>query len=689
MTSNLEVPETEERETEQLWKLVDCRCPTKSTGLSASQECDEEACAVHLDSSSSGGTEAEAKCDEEEESIWDKMEKELLTAKDNDPLIPSHSQINSAWQQGWTTWSTLLSAAESLLPNEWPVACLDPSIMLHSIPPLPPRIPSDKLAGQPTWRVSHIDHPSKEVNGAKRNMCLGISKPIPCRISQQPESFHYGKTIGTPSTDVGSTPKALSVLVLCWSYILSARLLELQGRRVHFSEHHLQPTITPNPGRSQELTVHLPPSTSPGLVRWLCAVLAPAPGWTTDTASNFPPWASFCSGPALFVIQYAHVISFRNSKAPTSLEALAYLAEFIDLYELGPEPPWDSSTPQQHKPIAPYTAGFLAALALPFYDIDDLEPQLPAVSLKGPRPLTTTPRPTADTRQAIEQYYNDLPYYMTLSLNPRAVGSMVWSIFWQPGIPCNLVSPWLGSILEAIKPLLEARDLSGLAKVFLLRRPKVSLLWLGIFLLGDPTMLDRIERYLTQLEERRFYGSLAAPDSTVASWTGSPQSFWDEEEESTMAEKWSEVPRANVLRRRQILRIQDDRWHLFSWEPFGPVARKDIEPELLEQFETPYLRQYSHWTWLVPGENVRVECGFREDTGRPAMEPSQNSLELLPSSRPMEFGTIRLAPSRKATLSMLHFSIHDTLNDRSLDIAGIPGLKRDHVWLEEWRGLEG
>ncbi len=678
MTTHFEIPDTKERETEKLWKLVERQNSTE-TGSFTPQE-REEACDVDLDSSSRE-TEAETDYDgsEEEENIWDKMERELLIAKDDDPLIPSQNQINSAWQQGWATWSTLVSAAERLLPNEWPIARLDPSTMLHSVPPLPPRIPREKLAGRPTWRVSHLDHTSKEVDGAKRHLCLRISKPIQCRISHQPDFFHYGKTVGTSSTDVETTPKALSVLTLCWSYILSARLLELQGRRVHVSKHHLQPTINRYPGGPREIIIELPASASPGLVRWLCAVLAPTPGWTTDTASDFPPWASFCSGPALFVIHSAQVVSFRNSRAPSSFEAMEYLVEFIDLYELGPEQPWDNA---RQKLIAPCTAGFLAALALPFYNMNDLEPQLPVASLERP----TTSRPKVSTRRDIEQYYNDLLYYMTLSLNPRAVGSMVWSIFWQPGIQCNLVSPWLGSILKVIKPLLQARDLSGLAKVFMLRRPKISFMWLGIFLLGDPTMLDRIERYLTQLEERRFHGSLAVPDSTVASWTGSPQSFWDEEE-STTVKNWSEVSRADVLRRRQILRLQDDRWRLFSWEPFGPIARKNIEPELLEQFETPYLRQYSHWTWLFTDENARVERGFRKDTGRPT-ELIQDNLELLPSSKLIEPGTSRLAPSKKATLSMLHHSIQDSLNDRSLDIAGIPGLEKDHVWLEGWRGLE-
>ncbi|KAI3326646.1 hypothetical protein HD806DRAFT_487786 [Xylariaceae sp. AK1471] len=679
MATSPEIPDTEEEAIQELWKLVERETTTETGSFTPHERYDE----AHNQSieSSSGQTKAVTECNEseEEENVWEKMEKELLIAKDDDPLIPSEDHMKSAWSQGWTTWSTLVSAAERLPPNHWPIGLLDPSIMLNNIPPLPPNVPSDKLTGRPTWRVSHIGYKSKEVIGAERQLSLKVSKPIQCQISYESDFFHYGKVVGTSSTGIETVPKALSILTMCWSYILSVRLLELQGRLVRFSGHHLQPTSNRHQCGPGELVLHLPASTSPGLVRWLCAVLAPTLGWTTDTARDFPPWASFCSGNTQFVISTARAISFANSTTPSSQEAMEYLIEFVGLYRLGPE---QSGGNDLQRPLAPYMAGLLAALALPFYEMNGLKPQLPACCLERP----ITPGLTPSMRRDMEQYYNDMLYYMTLSIDPVAVGSMVWSIFWQPGIECNLVGPWLSSILSVIQPLITARDLDRLAKVFMLRRPRISLMWLGIFLLGDPVVLDRIERYLSQLEERRFHGSLARPDSTVASWTGSRQSFWDEEE-STMAENWNEVSRAAVLRRRHNLRLQDDRWCLFSWEPFGLIARRDIEPELLEQFEAPYLRQYVHWTWLVTDENARIQRGFREDTGR-FVENIQNDLELSSSREPSKPGTSRLAPSKKATLSMLHHSIQDSLNDRSLDIACIPKLKKDHAWLEGWRGLE-
>jgi len=60
-------------------------------------------------------------------------------------------------------------------------------------------------------------------------------------------------------------------------------------------------------------------------------------------------------------------------------------------------------------------------------------------------------------------------------------------------------------------------------KVFACRRPRIASWWLGIFLLGDFTILDQITRYLETLEERGVdFGSTALPDTIVAVWTGSP-----------------------------------------------------------------------------------------------------------------------------------------------------------------------
>jgi hypothetical protein len=90
---------------------------------------------------------------------------------------------------------------------------------------------------------------------------------------------------------------------------------------------------------------------------------------------------------------------------------------------------------------------------------------------------------------------------MALSVDPIPLSSAVWSIFWEPVINCNLVSAWLGSIYHTVDPILKAGDLEMLAKVFVLYRPRLAPIWLGIALLGCLEFLTMIESYLTTLEE--------------------------------------------------------------------------------------------------------------------------------------------------------------------------------------------
>ncbi|KAL2016378.1 hypothetical protein VTK56DRAFT_3800 [Thermocarpiscus australiensis] len=147
---------------------------------------------------------------------------------------------------------------------------------------------------------------------------------------------------------------------------------------------------------------------------------------------------------------------------------------------------------------------------------------------------------------------------MALSMHPASVGFIIWSIFWQPNIPCNLVSPWLSSILSVIKPILDSGDLHKLSKVFALRRPRVALRWLGIFLLGDVAIIDRITRYLSTLEERWGFGSTALPDPSVVAWTGSPQSFLDDDSACPYQDPEEPVSTADLLRHRYNFRLQDE-----------------------------------------------------------------------------------------------------------------------------------
>ena len=651
MECSPQIPDADEEAVQSLWALVNAEAPKilvvtlpSSRGVPLSNE-----------------SQTASSDDAAQEDTEDFYDNPFLVGRDNDPIIPSTAQIKSIWNQGIATWTSFVQAAEPLPLNRWPSGVSEPSSLLHDIPKLPLELPRHKLSGQPVWSVSHIEDATREILGATKHFYLSYPEPVLCHISSLPP--------------LGNSPRGLSLLTVCWSYILSVRLLELQKRRIYYSQEYTKPKLRNH--STEKVAIDLPESVSPGICRWLCALLSQKPGWTTDKPRDFPPWTPIFSESALLVIRTTSNLSFDGCTPPSSKEACEYLIQLCHWYGLGPEEPVH---PDGSEAMSPSTAGFLAALMLPFCRIAGLQPQLSAPSLGR----ANVGSHSCCVRREITRQYGDLPYYMTLSLDPPSVGSMLWSIFWQPEVQCNLVSPWLSSILHVIRPIMESKDLLRLGKVFACRRPRVALLWLGIFFLGDPVILDQVQRYLEFHEERPWHGSLSAPDLVVSAWTGSPQSFWDEKEQTPPDSDF--VTRADILRRRHNFRLHEDHWTLFAWQPFGDVARTQLEPELVEYLRRPYFRRYKYWVWLNAQDHT-YQSGFRMDTKRLSREVPDH-LEICPvmeCTSPCEVFTI---PSKQATLSMLHHSVQNMVYDRSLCISAIPRLRQDHEWLQDWRGLE-
>jgi hypothetical protein len=211
-------------------------------------------------------------------------------------------------------------------------------------------------------------------------------------------------------------------------------------------------------------------------------------------------------------------------------EATYFLLELAELFDLGTQP----------------TAAFSAALLLPFHNFQDLTPNLPRPVL----PTYTGAYRENGSSRTVLGYVDDLQYYMTLSISPRCLSSAIWSIFWEPGISCNLASAWLGAIHHTLLPILKDSDLQILAIVFAFRRPRLAPLWLGICICGSSAIAEMIQSYLTTLEESPYSRSLADPDLDIAAWTASPQSFLDEPTSYPYVGSNISVTRADLLRHR-------------------------------------------------------------------------------------------------------------------------------------------
>ncbi|KAJ4322370.1 hypothetical protein N0V84_004841 [Fusarium piperis] len=214
---------------------------------------------------------------------------EKLLACDDDVLIPKQSEVDLVFQRGKDLWSQLVTSARSLPPTSLATGLNDPSIILKDVPALPEVLPKrGMLFGRPLWHVPDTsadrdDDEQKEdfdlqhVHGVRRDFCFSYRSPIKCRVSPEVPICN-GNTSTAPED--GPYPRGLLLLTLCWSYIFSVRLWELQGRQVLYSPFALRPQSNRNVrNRPGIVSIDLGAHASQGLVRWLCALLKPSPGW--------------------------------------------------------------------------------------------------------------------------------------------------------------------------------------------------------------------------------------------------------------------------------------------------------------------------------------------------------------------------------------------------------------------------
>jgi len=626
----------------------------------------------------------------------------ILTGHDNDPLRPTTDQINYTFLRGERVWRDYLTHATSLplclVREGWQA----PYTLLQDIPPLPQDLPRLRfITGQALWHVPRpelaMDKVTDEVTdevvdevpdeacqqetgeaqdkgvwipehvyNSPKEFSLAVEKPVECRVRSR-------------QCNGDEEPNIMAILTLCCAYLFTVRFLEMQRRPIRYSSTRLTPmfldVFKPQPG---DIVICLR-SASRHLIRWLCALLAPGLGWTIR--GPLPPWTAHYDRTTRFVITTDLPFNFMdNERPPSSAEATELLIEFCRLYDFrSPSAHGKSSSGSLPQP----TAGFLAAFMLPFYSELKLQPQLPMPKLVPS--LNTYSKPP----DYLRRYTQDLQYFMTLSISPASVGSVIWSIFWESGLECNLVSAWFGSILEVIRPVIETGNTEMLSNMFSLRRERVGLLWRAIFNLGDLKVLDMIVSYLESHEERQG-GSFAGPDIDVAAWTGSPQSFLDEGFLDTYRGKEAQIPRSDLMRHRFNFRLGYPDFIRFGWQPFGFVEKKEIEPELWPSLELGRPREYQHWVWWLKNKEnqmiANIQPGFRQGKAKnvevDTIHPD-NSEIAVPNGLVCKVGLI---PSFEATWSTLHYGAREASGDRSLEVILIKGI-REHPWFAGSRGI--
>ncbi|KAF5963515.1 hypothetical protein FBULB1_13341 [Fusarium bulbicola] len=612
----------------------------------------------------------------------------LFLDEEDDPLIPSLQDVHCTFLIGKATWEEFLGQAMRLPQGMWPTDALNPFATLVDVPSLPNNLPRRELFGRPCWELprdfgvtecqnTHLQSDETSLQlGRLVKFQLQTNNPIRCDICPD-DALHTCASFVTTNS--------LTVLVMCWSYILSARLLEMQRHKIRYTEYRLQPVV-PNGQKDAAVDINLK-GASGALTRWLCAILNPTMGWQADDDGDLPPWATSFK-PCVRLVLEASDMAADITSAPSSIEAVELLIELCQLFDLGP----DIASISNLEPLLPYKASFLAALAIPFYGFMKLQPLLPKPYLIKPQKRGTF---NSSHAQQIREYFRHLGYFMTLSAHPPFVGSIIWSVFWQPDVNCNLVGPWLTSVLVVLEPIIALNRTEILLKVFLSRRPRIGIWWVALFLLGDPALFNWIRRYTVKAEEKRYYTSLTSPDPIVSAWTGSKQSFVDCDNDSIYLQQADLVSRADLLRCRFDAKLQQECATSLSWRPFGDIKKKQVELEIWPQLETKYTRSYNAFVWYLeesPSKYKKYSSirddGFRKNTGLQMTVP--DNLEMHTSTMPSKersYHAIHMRPSIETTCRMMNFLVEDSRGDRHWEHAGFSVEKEQVRWLHDWEGL--
>ncbi|KAJ5151682.1 hypothetical protein N7492_009977 [Penicillium capsulatum] len=187
-----------------------------------------------------------------------------------------------------------------------------------------------------------------------------------------------------------------------------------------------------------------------------------------------------------------------SHKPLSSKRAFEALAGFARLHGLGSQ-----------FPIALATA-----MTLPAHRFYGSSVRLPLPSAKNGQRFAASIDAIPSTWEILNK---QLPCYITLSCSPETMMSALCGSFWEPDVPCNLVSPWLHPVLHEVVGRTSStvgQNQEILALIGAIRRPHLGALWIGAVASGlGPKIIQKVKT------------GQPPTDPLVYPWTGCPQSF--------------------------------------------------------------------------------------------------------------------------------------------------------------------
>lgn len=513
-------------------------------------------------------------------------------------LEPTQDEIDNALQQSRTYWHGLAQhAMVSYKRDIFPSSSLAPSELLKHVPSIPDNRVADcraplkitpsngvlSLEGQATWVVAE-DGDCGIVGMQKSrtsSLAIGVREPAPLR---------FGNVAFCSRLDHGSYScsqrNMVGVLALGWLYILSAELVDreiVDTATISYTDSRAE-TVSPQDATLDAIDIG---KVDLETARWWSAVLAPGQGWTAVILPDhhgspfLSPWSTTLEAEQRLKIQWSESELSNDvllSTPPSSRQAMEFLNEFCNY----------------HGAQAQLSAALAVAITIPSHRCYGVPVVLPSLSAHSYARYPLLRETTA------EELYDRLPYYMALSCNFHAVISSLCGMFWEPDVPCNLVSLWLHPVLAELPATFASNNSPNYMEILSImcavRRPSLAPLWLGAVLSDLAPMIVDLVR-----------GGTPPLDPIAPAWTGCPQSFMDVADSQSYAlatPSGVKVTRANVWRLLYLPPAIEDDLHYDS-PPFGPW-----EPVGVTTFENSAIRVqlhqgcpchalvYRQWSWI-------------------------------------------------------------------------------------------
>ncbi|KAE8137960.1 hypothetical protein BDV38DRAFT_292574 [Aspergillus pseudotamarii] len=437
----------------------------------------------------------------------------------HDLLRPDHHSATDVLKHSKSTWNALLSSAQS--ETALPHACSNMKALLNKTPSIPkPADAADYLGtdalyieGYASWSVSPVNRscncelPSRKKTGS-RKVYIGGSQPSTCDLSAEYISDWNG-VHPLP----GPMSNYLEVFVLGWSYILSARLIEIRRStikdKVVYTKSKAQWNLH---GRHQTDKSIMDDSYIIDIetddfaeLRWWAAILAEGRGWqatlTREGKEYYPPWDCHLNSSSFRLHHWAQLPASTptiNTEPPSSAQAQDYLFNLA----------------RYHDAFDQLISALAATLTIPLHNWFGASITLP---LPKPENRPISRRNTELTYRNQIPTTAEIPHYMAISCTSGVITSCLFGCFWEPDIPCNLVSQWLNLPMREIFPsLIRSKNYHAMVCTMAQRTPNIAPLWLGALITG---LLPRI------FQVCRSY--LPTVYLEAGTWTASPQSFMD------------------------------------------------------------------------------------------------------------------------------------------------------------------